>query len=41
MDSILEVLPENVKVKIGQCTLAKEIWDNVQLLYIVKVNEDS
>ena len=41
MNANLEGLPDNVKVKITQCTLAKKMWDKVQLLYIVEAIKDS
>jgi hypothetical protein len=33
MDSILDGLSYSVKVKVGQCSSSKEIWDKLHNLY--------
>jgi hypothetical protein len=33
MDAILDGLPDSVKVKVGQCSSAKEIWDKLHNIY--------
>jgi hypothetical protein len=33
MDAILDGLPDSVKVKVGQCSSTKEIWDKLHNLY--------
>jgi hypothetical protein len=33
MDAILDGLPDSVKVKVGQCSSAKELWDKLHNIY--------
>ena len=36
MEAILDVLPQPIKEKIGQCISAKELWVKLEKLYLVE-----
>jgi phage protein D len=41
MDFIMKGLPDIVKTKLVQCASAKQLWDNLQYLYVRKGTKEN